>query len=264
MKRAIAASLAMVGALLLPAVASAATTAYTSRTVNMRAGPGTDYPVVTRIRDDSRLRVYGCVRDYRWCDASYRGIRGWVNSARLEFAYQGRRVLVPANYRYFDAPIISFNFGYWDRYYQDRPFFRERSRWDRNWRGRRDRDGERDGQRGDWSGDRDGNNNMASEGQGGGGGGGGRAGQYANAPDADMPDANQGSGEPRRRVDRRRDGGNEQGGGDGAQQAGQYASSPGGETSGDGEEPRRRGDRRRGGGEQGGEPCVTPNGEACQ
>ena len=141
------AGLAMLGALLLPAVASAAAPAYVAGTTNLRAGPGTEYPIVARIGSGSRVTVHGCIRGYDWCDATIRGFRGWVTAARLEFVHRGRRVLVPQYYRNFGAPVVSFNFGYWDRHYTDRPFFRERGRWDHNWRGRGDDDRDRRGSR---------------------------------------------------------------------------------------------------------------------
>ena len=133
MRRFIFASIVTLVGLILPGAASAAT-AYAVGTTNMRAGPGTNYPVVARIGGGSRVQVYGCVRGYSWCDSNVRGFRGWIAASRLEFVYRGARVLVPDYYDYFDVPIITFNFGYWDRYYRDFPFFVERYRYDRGFR----------------------------------------------------------------------------------------------------------------------------------
>jgi len=115
-----------------PQAASAQSIAYAvPGSTNVRAGPGTQYPVVARVRGGTELLVYGCLSGRAWCDVQVYRTRGWMSSRRLEFVYAGSRVLVPEYYSYFDAPIISFNFGYWDRHYDDRPFYR---RW------RRDRD----------------------------------------------------------------------------------------------------------------------------
>jgi uncharacterized protein YraI len=118
----------------------------------MRAGPGAQYPVIAQILAGSAVHVYGCIPDRVWCDAQVQGVRGWVNSRRLEFVYGGRRVLVPQYYAYFGAPIVGFDLGYWDRHYHSKPWYRDRSRWAREKpedrprdtdRRRRDDDGKR-------------------------------------------------------------------------------------------------------------------------
>jgi uncharacterized protein YraI len=122
--RSLLAAAAFVVALALPGIAAAQTIAYAvGGTTNMRAGPSTEYPVVAKIRGGSQVYVHGCISDYSWCDCEVQGIRGWVYAGRLEFLYAGRRVYVPEYYAYFGAPIVSFNFGYWDRYYYDEPWY---------------------------------------------------------------------------------------------------------------------------------------------
>jgi len=122
------AALALSGALAGPSVAAAQSIAYAIPygTTNMRAGPGIDYPIVAIIRGGSAVTVYGCLSDFSWCDSSVEDIRGWVSTTRLQFEYGGNLVPFPRYYSYFDAPIIGFDFGYWDRYYSDRPFYRDR------------------------------------------------------------------------------------------------------------------------------------------
>jgi uncharacterized protein YraI len=113
-----------------PHSASAQSVAYSvPGSTNVRAGPGTQYPVVARVRGGVEILVYGCLSDRAWCDVQVYETRGWMSSRRLEFVYGGSRVLVPEYYAYFGAPFISFDFGYWDRYYEDRPFYR---RWRRH------------------------------------------------------------------------------------------------------------------------------------
>ena len=135
------ASLIAVSALLValaaaPQPAAAQSIAYSvPGSTNVRAGPGTQFPVVARVRGGVRIVVFGCLTDRAWCDVQVYRTRGWMSSRRLEFVYAGSRVLVPDYYDYFDAPIIRFDFGYWDRNYDDRPFYRK---WRRD-RDRRDR-----------------------------------------------------------------------------------------------------------------------------
>jgi uncharacterized protein YraI len=142
------AAVALFGALAGSGVAAAQSIAYAIPygTTNMRAGPGVDYPVVAIIRGGSAVTVYGCLSDFSWCDSIVQDIRGWVSTTRLQFEYGGNLVPIPRYYSYFDAPIIGFDFGYWDRYYTDRPFYRDRH----HHRGRgddrpRDRDDQRPG-----------------------------------------------------------------------------------------------------------------------
>ena len=114
-----------------PHPASAQAIAYAvPGTTNLRAGPGTQYPIIGKVRGGTEVYVYGCLANRSWCDILVGGIRGWIYSRRLEFVYAGRRVLVPRYYAYFGAPIIRFDFSYWDRYYWDRPWYRDwRPRW---------------------------------------------------------------------------------------------------------------------------------------
>lgn len=138
LKRSILAGAAFAAAALLPGIA-AAQNAFAVTSVNLRAGPGTQYPVVTTVNAGAGLNVYGCLSDWSWCDISYRGIRGWMSGRYVEQTYAGRRVLVPDYGRRIGVPVVSFNFGYWDNHYRGRSFYRDRHRWDRDWRDQRDR-----------------------------------------------------------------------------------------------------------------------------
>ncbi len=137
------AALALCGAVAEASPAAAQSIAYAvpTGTTNMRAGPGFDYPVIAIIRGGSAVNVYGCLSDFSWCDSSVQDIRGWVSTTRLQFQYGGNLVPMPRYYSYFDAPIIGFDFGYWDRYYRDRPFYRDRDRHHRRRDFRPPRDG---------------------------------------------------------------------------------------------------------------------------
>ncbi|MCO6187768.1 SH3 domain-containing protein [Rhizobium sp. L1K21] len=122
--------------LLLPAVAEAAS-AYATTDVNMRAGPGTNYPVLDVIPDNARVQIFGCMRQRSWCDVAYRGTRGWTSQNYLQVPYQNRRVPVrPRVYRPLGIPNATFSIGpYWDRHYRGRDFYHDRRRWDPRDRG---------------------------------------------------------------------------------------------------------------------------------
>nr|WP_205931901.1 SH3 domain-containing protein [Rhizobium leguminosarum] len=164
--------------MLAPAIAEAAE-GYSTANVNMRAGPSTRYPAVAVIPAGSSVEIRGCLSDVNWCDVEFYGGRGWVSGQYVQALYQQRRVYVgPQYYRPLGIPMIRFSVdNYWDRYYRNRDFYRDRDRWsrgpdyyyrdrdnrdrdrdrdnrdrDRNWRerdGDRDRDWRDDNQRGD-------------------------------------------------------------------------------------------------------------------
>jgi uncharacterized protein YraI len=119
--------------LLAPAIAEAAE-GFATANVNMRAGPSTQYPAVTVIPAGEPVEIHGCLADVPWCDVEFYGGRGWVAGRYVQALYQQRRVYVgPEYYRPLGIPTVVFSVGnYWDRYYRDRDFYRERDRWRRN------------------------------------------------------------------------------------------------------------------------------------
>ncbi|MTI43284.1 SH3 domain-containing protein [Roseibium hamelinense] len=57
--------------------------------VNFRAGPGTNYPVITTVPRGQPVFVFRCTSDYRWCDSAYAGARGWVSAQYIGSALPG-------------------------------------------------------------------------------------------------------------------------------------------------------------------------------
>lgn len=159
----------LLGSIALPALAQ---DARVTADLNMRAGPGTQYPVITTIPDGRSVDIYGCEGGLNWCDVSWRGNRGWVYSDYLNYSYQNRTRPVSEWGARGDLPIVTFTFGdYADRHYRGMPWYDDRDRWDRDrnrrWdrdrRGRDDRNArwDRDDRRdrdGRWDRDRDGRN----------------------------------------------------------------------------------------------------------
>lgn len=136
--------------------AQAAADARATGDVNLRAGPGTNYPRIFVVPRGAPVTVYGCLSNSSWCDVEAFGERGWLSSRYISIFYRNEvyrtqpRVVVPP---------VTFGFSYWDRWYADRPFYRDRDRWDRD---RYDRDGWRDRDRDDWR-DRDRERDRAAE-----------------------------------------------------------------------------------------------------
>ena len=126
MKTPLFASIAL--ALALPAMAQQAVT---TDWVNLRAGPGRDYPLVARLRPDTPIQVEGCLSGYQWCDVSIGPDRGWIYAERLSYVYQDRPVPILGWGARIGLPIIGFSIGsYWDDYYRQRPWYGQRPRWD--------------------------------------------------------------------------------------------------------------------------------------
>lgn len=151
LKKTLAAAAVMFGTSLLAAVPASAAPGYATTRLEVRAGPDFDYPTVGVARAGSRIEINGCLPDWRWCDVTTRRDRGWVRGEDIQAEYRGRRLSYGSPWR---VPVFSFNFGtYWDNHYRGRPFYGERTRWERHWRDhdrgpRRGPDHHRDG-RGD-------------------------------------------------------------------------------------------------------------------
>lgn len=117
-------------AFLLPASALAQI-AYTTRNVNVRAGPGRDYPLVTWLVPGTQVTVVGCLADWKWCDVIVGSLRGWVYARFLSYHYDNGDVLILGYGPMLGLPIVTFSIiPYWDSYYRSRPWYHDRSHWE--------------------------------------------------------------------------------------------------------------------------------------
>lgn len=126
---AIASLAAALASLFVPALAHAAE-AYLTANVGLRAGPDLGYPLIDQIPAGTELDVQGCTDGWEWCDVIVYGDRGWIAGNFIEYEYQDQPVLLPVYGPQIGIPIVTFVIvDYWDHYYRDRPFYRERDRW---------------------------------------------------------------------------------------------------------------------------------------
>lgn len=63
--------------------ASAATSAFATTDLNLRAGPGPEFQILDVISGETEAMVEGCVADGSWCKVSYDGNEGWAYSEYL-------------------------------------------------------------------------------------------------------------------------------------------------------------------------------------
>lgn len=102
---------------------------YTSKFVNLRAGPSRDYPMVVSVPAGVSLTVVGCLPDYRWCDVVIGANRGWIYGGNINYDYQGRDVPVLTYGSAIGIGITAFVLGsYWDNYYRSYSWYPQRQR----------------------------------------------------------------------------------------------------------------------------------------
>ncbi|WJH38141.1 SH3 domain-containing protein (plasmid) [Aliirhizobium terrae] len=95
--------------------ASAATNGVAVTSVNLRAGPSTQYPVVRVMPQSASLVIYGCSGDRTWCDVSWAGARGWVSASYIYVNYNGQQtVLTSSIVPVIGIATVAFSVAYWD------------------------------------------------------------------------------------------------------------------------------------------------------
>ncbi|MCJ7997087.1 SH3 domain-containing protein [Rhizobium cremeum] len=109
----------------LAAAAHAATASVATANVNLRAGPGTAYPVVRVVPAGSPVATFGCLAGYTWCDIGYAGARGWVSASYITVTYGGTKVVVtPVIAPRVAIPVITYSEVYWHTHYHAYPWYR--------------------------------------------------------------------------------------------------------------------------------------------
>ncbi len=108
-------------------VVAAQPNGYPISNVNLRAGPGTDFPVILTVQAQAPISILGCLGDYTWCDVVFADDRGWMRSIYLSGFYQGYYYPLSDYAPRLGYSVVSFDINqYWDAYYRDRPFYQER------------------------------------------------------------------------------------------------------------------------------------------
>lgn len=82
------------GSLALPAAHSAEIAATAVTALNIRSGPGPQYPIVGYIPQNTPAAIGGCLANSLWCTVTYRGVTGWADSEYLTAQIGGRSLVV--------------------------------------------------------------------------------------------------------------------------------------------------------------------------
>jgi len=93
----------MTAAISLPA--SAAVVAQATTPLNIRSGPGPQYPVIGAVPTRGQATITGCISGSLWCSVSYNGKQGWAYSQYLMATLSGRSLAV-AEMR--DIPPVTY------------------------------------------------------------------------------------------------------------------------------------------------------------
>src|SRR2546430_11969535 len=123
-------TVALASVLLAIPIATSAQDAFTTRSVNVRAGPDTSYPAVATLGGGSPVQVMGCLDDWSWCDVAFEDNRGWVYAPDVTYEYDGGYVPLYTYAPSLGIPVVQFTIGdYWERYYRERPWYAQRDEW---------------------------------------------------------------------------------------------------------------------------------------
>ena len=90
------------------ALAQSATATATSD-LNIRSGPGPQYPVVGVIPQDNQAGLGGCIEGSKWCEVSYNGTQGWAYSDYLVAAFDGADVVVAERRGDIGVPVATYD-----------------------------------------------------------------------------------------------------------------------------------------------------------
>jgi uncharacterized protein YraI len=103
---------------------------YPISNVNLRAGPGTDFPVILTVQAQAPISILGCLGDYTWCDVMFGYDRGWMRSIYLSGFYQGYYYPLRDYAPRLGYSVVNFDINqYWDSNYREMPFYQDRSQW---------------------------------------------------------------------------------------------------------------------------------------
>jgi uncharacterized protein YraI len=106
--RLLGSALAAVAALALGGAAMAQTAATATTDLNIRSGPGPQYPVTGVIEAGGAATVNGCLQGSKWCTVTTSGGEGWVYSDYLTADLSGSAVVLTERYADVGVPVVTY------------------------------------------------------------------------------------------------------------------------------------------------------------
>jgi uncharacterized protein YraI len=76
--------------------------------LNVRAGPGPQYPVVGTIQANGSVEMFGCLPEGNWCQVNWQGNQGWSYAEYLAVTNEGQQVFIPQARTVLDIPVVAF------------------------------------------------------------------------------------------------------------------------------------------------------------
>ena len=98
----------IVAAGIVPNAGFAAATAIATADLNIRTGPGPDYPVIGAIRYNEQATILGCIDGSLWCQVTYGGRQGWAYSRYLTTQVSGNTVILAERRAEVGVPTIRY------------------------------------------------------------------------------------------------------------------------------------------------------------
>jgi uncharacterized protein YraI len=118
------------GALVFGSGSARASDGYITGRANLLAGPAADLPDIRILPRGAAVTVNGCLPDWKWCDVTWRGKRGWVASEYIASSYQDGHADVRDVSLRLGIPVITFRLvDYWDKNYRTEDFYNDRDKW---------------------------------------------------------------------------------------------------------------------------------------
>ena len=96
----------LVGAALIAGPALAVTALSPTGHLNVRSGPGFQYPVVGVMQQNVPAAIPGCIQDYSWCSVAVGAVTGWASAPYLVTDAGGKPTNLQVSGAQLGIPIV--------------------------------------------------------------------------------------------------------------------------------------------------------------
>jgi len=94
---------------IVPNVALAAMLATALTDLNIRSGPGPEYPIIGFIQAQDPVTMIGCIEGSLWCQITHKGKGGWAYSQYLATQSAGNRVIISERRPDVVVPTVTYS-----------------------------------------------------------------------------------------------------------------------------------------------------------